>query len=241
MATHYFTRLFSYSGLHCAGMKSTMLVLLFVLVGCGGSFQRNSQTQPQSAPVVFFGDSIFGRMDLNAYFPGKGYVNGGMFGYRTDQLKALLPDVISGNKVCNGLDGNADFPLTCVSIAKPKTIVIMAGWNNFFQANNVAAISDLQSMAATAKASGVKVIICTLYAFDPAHPEPWMVPTGNAPVTFYDMWRNPLNEGISKEMGITVVDFSSMLAGQSDYTLDGVHPNSSSYSQMAQVLSVVLD
>jgi lysophospholipase L1-like esterase len=221
-------------------MKSTTLALLFVLVGCGGSIQ-NPPVRPQSAPVVFFGDSIFGRMDLNAYFPGKGYVNGGMFGYRTDQLKALLPDVISGNKVCSGLAGNDIFPLTCTSIAPPKTIVIMAGWNNFFQNNSGDALADLQSMTATARANGVNVIICTLYAYDPAHPAPWMVPTGNAPVTFYDMWRTPLNRGISTEKAIAVVDFSSALSAQSDYTLDGVHPNSSGYAQMAQKLSAVLN
>ena len=120
-------------------MKSTILALLFVLVGCGGSVQHNPQSQPrpQSAPVVFFGDSIFGRMDLNAYFPGADYVNGGMFGYRTDQLKAILPDVLSGNKVCHGLDGNSDFPLTCASIQPPKTIVILAGWNDFFRATRL--------------------------------------------------------------------------------------------------------
>src|SRR5579864_9146589 len=109
-------------------MKITVFALLFLLVGCGGS-------QPPQPSVIFFGDSIFGAWDLQNYFPGKGYVNGGMFGYRTDQLKALLPDVLSGNKVCHGLDGNSTFPLTCVSVTPPKTIVIMAGWNNLFQDN----------------------------------------------------------------------------------------------------------
>jgi hypothetical protein len=240
MAKPNFTRIFSNSGLLSTGMKSTMLVLLLsLLVGCGGSIQNPSR--PQSAPVVFFGDSIFGRMDLNAYFPGKGYVNGGMFGYRTDQLKAILPEVLSGDKVCSGLQGDDTFPLTCDSITPPKTIVIMAGWNNFFQGNNDNALADLRSMALYAKASGVRVVICNLYPYDPAHPQPWMVPTGNAPVTFYDIWRTPLNAGISKERGITVIDFSRMLHTQSGYTLDGVHPNSSGYAQMAQMLSIVLN
>jgi lysophospholipase L1-like esterase len=237
MAKTNFTRLFSNSGLLSTGMKIVIFALLLCLAGCGGSTQ--SPSLPQSS-IVFFGDSVFGRMDLNAYFPGKGYINGGMFGYRTDQLKALLPDVISGTKVCNGLDGNTDFPLTCVSIAPPKTIVIMAGWNNFFQGNNVDALVDLQNMAKIAHFHGVKVIICTLYAYDPAHPAPWMVPTGNAPVTFYDMWRDPLNDGIGKDAGITVIDFSAMFAGQSDYTIDGVHPSASGYAQMRDLLNTSL-
>lgn len=216
-------------------MKSTVLALLLgLLTGCGGN------VQPARSGVVFFGDSIFGRMNLNAYFPGKGYVNGGMFGYRTDQLKALLPDVLSGSKVCTGLAGDDTFPLTCSAVAPPKTVVILAGWNNFFQGNQDDALADLQSMAAIAKVLGVKVIICNLYPFDPAHPAPWMVPTGNAPVTFYDIWRTPLNVGLGKESGITVVDFSAMLSSQSDYTIDGVHPNASGYAQMRDLLNQAL-
>ena len=178
-------------------MKITILALLLLLFGCGGSHP----IQPPAPSVVFFGDSIFGAWNLETYFPGKEYVNGGMLGYRTDQLRTILPDVLSGNRVCHGLDGDSTFPLACVPVTPPKTIVIMAGWNNLIQDNSGNAIDDLQSMAAMATAKGVKVIICTVYAYDPAHPAPWMAPVGNAPVTFYDMWRTPLNNGIgsSKE------------------------------------------
>jgi len=64
-------------------MKITLLALTFLLlVGCGSLIQHH---QPPQASVIFFGDSIFGIWDLESYFPGKGYVNGGMIGYRTDQ------------------------------------------------------------------------------------------------------------------------------------------------------------
>lgn len=241
MATTNFTRLFSNSGLLSTGMKSTILALLFLLIGCGGSKFQPPQLAPFH-PVVFFGDSIVGRWDLDTYFPGKGYVNGGMFGYRTDQLKAILPDVLSGKQICTGLDGNDTFPLTCVTnLSTPTTIVIMGGWNNFFQGDPSTALADLQSMAEMANAKGVRVIICTLYAYDPAHPAPWMVPTGNAPVTFYDMWRNPLNDGIAKIPGVTVIDFSALFAGQSDYTEDGIHPNDAAYEKMTALLSGLLN
>jgi lysophospholipase L1-like esterase len=211
-------------------MKNTVLALLFLFVGCGGS-------QPPPPSVIFFGDSIFGAWDLGNYFPGKGYVNGGMFGYRTDQLKAILPDVLSGNKVCHGLDGDSTFPLTCVSVTPPRTIVIMAGWNNFIQDDSGNAVADLQSMVAMATAKGVNVIICTLYAYDPAHPAPWMVPAGKAPVTFYDISRNPLNNSIDSMHGVTFADFSTLFDGQSDYTVDGIHPNDSGYAQMRDLLN----
>lgn len=236
MAKTNFTRLFSYSGLHSACMKSTMLVLVFLLVGCGGGNFHPPQLAPFH-PVIFFGDSIFAEWDLDKYFPGKGYVDGGMIGYRTDQLKAILPDVLSGNKVCHGLEGNDTFPLTCVTVSTPTAIVIMAGWNNFFAGDPSTALADLQSMAAMANAKGVKVIICTLYSYDPAHPAPWMKPIGNAPVTFYDVWRNPLNHDIGSIPGITVVDFDALFGRQTDYTLDGVHPNDSAYAQMRDLLA----
>jgi GDSL-like lipase/acylhydrolase family protein len=217
-------------------MKITMLLLVFLLVGCGGD---TGPERPQPS-TIFFGDSIFGAWDLATYFPGKQYVNGGMFGYRTDQLKAILPDALSGNKVCHGLDGNPTFPLSCVQVTPPKTIVIMAGWNNLFQGNSVNPIDDLQSMASMASAKGVRVIICTVYAYDPAHPAPWMAPTGAAPVTFYDMWRIPLNNSLGLMRGVTLVDFSTLLQGQSDYTADGIHPNDSGYAQMRDLLDQTL-
>jgi lysophospholipase L1-like esterase len=225
-------------------MKSTMLVLLLsLLVGCGGG----SNFQPQQAaplhPVVFFGDSIVGEWDLDKYFPAGGYVNGGMFGYRTEELKAILPDVLSGKNICHGLAGNDTFPLSCVTgLSTPKTIVIMAGWNNLFAGDPSNALADLQSMAAMANAKGVKVIVGTLYPYDPAHPTPWMKPLGNAPVTFYDMWRDPLNAGIGTSIpNVTIVDFSSLLRGQSDYTQDGIHPNDEAYAQMAARLSGMIN
>ena len=215
-------------------MKITMLALLLLMVGCGGSIQHPQPPQPS---VIFFGDSIFGAWNLETYFPGKEYVNGGMFGYRTDQLTTILPDVLSGHKVCHGLDGDITFPLSCVSVTPPKTIVIMAAWNNFLQDDTGNPSDDLQAMAAMATAKGVKVIICTLYAYDPAHPAPWMAPTGNAPVTFYDTWRTPLNNSIGLGGAVTIVDFSGLFDGQSDYTVDGIHPNDSGYAQMRDLLN----
>jgi hypothetical protein len=220
-------------------MKFTMLGLVLLLVGCGGG-GGIPQVPPLKTSVVFFGDSIFGAWNLETYFPGKQYVNGGMFGYRTDQLRSLLPDVLSGSNVCHGLDGNAIFPLTCAPVPPPKTVVIMAAWNNFFQGDVGDPAADLQAMADMASANGVNVIICTVYAYDPAHPAPWMVPTGNAPITFYDMWRTPLNNTIGLMPGVTVVDFSALFDGRSGYTVDGVHPNDAGYAQMRDLINQVL-
>ena len=186
-----------------------MLALLFLLVGCGGA---SHPPQPPQPSVIFFGDSIFGAWNLETYFPGKEYVNGGMFGYRTDQAESAASGCPLRQKgLPRAVMANATFPLSCVPVTPPKTIVIMAAWNNLLQGNSVNPIDDLQSMAAMASAKGVKVIICTVYAYDPAHPAPWMAPTGDAPVTFYDMWRTPLNNSIGQMHGVTVVDFSDVV------------------------------
>jgi hypothetical protein len=223
-------------------MKKAMLTLTLLIAalatGCGGgSMSPKPPTIPRSG-VVFFGDSIFGRWNLDADFPGKGYVNGGMYGYRTDQLLAILPSVLSGEKVCHGLAGNDTAPLICATVPAPATIVIEAGWNNFFQGNaGNTAPADISAMVKMAQDNGVRVVVTTLYSYDTAHPAAFMVPTGNAPQDFYDMWRVPLNGSIAKTKNVTVVDFSGMFAGQSGYTIDGVHPIDTGYAQMRDLIT----
>jgi hypothetical protein len=51
MVTTNFTRLFSNSGLHSPRMKSTMLVFLFALIGCGGKIQKLA-TSPTPTPLT---------------------------------------------------------------------------------------------------------------------------------------------------------------------------------------------
>ena len=217
-------------------IRAATVLLLILLAGCGGT--------PRSG-VLFYGDSIFGNWNLQAYFPGQEVINGGHFGKRTDQLLIALPDALSGKNVCSGFDGAPGIPATlkCRPIPPPATVVILAGWNNMFQGYNVDARPNLIQMVELAHEAGVKVVICTVYPFDPAHPAPWMVPTGSAPVTFYDQWRAPLNDFIRSIKGhdITVVDLSGMFRGESGYTADGVHPNASGYAQMRDAIAPLLN
>lgn len=213
---------------------TALLFLLFT--GCGGA--------PRSG-VLFYGDSIFGKWDLKTYFPRQEVINGGHFGKRTDELLAALPDALSGKNVCSGFDGAPGIPATlkCRSITPPRTIVILAGWNNMLQGYNVDARPDLVKMVELAHKAGVNVLICTVYLFDPTHPASWMVPTGNAPVTFYDQWRDSLNALIRSIKGpnITVVDFSRVFRNASGYTADGVHPNAAEYAQMRDAIAPLLN
>src|SRR5580698_9549013 len=108
-------------------MKSAFFAMALVsVVGCGGNVQQAPSSSIPRSGVVFVGDSIFGRLITNTTFTSTGYVDGGMFGYRTDQLLALLPQVLSGNEVCHGLSGNNAFPLICAKVPPPRAIVIYA-------------------------------------------------------------------------------------------------------------------
>jgi hypothetical protein len=249
-------------------MKLTFVALVLLLAGCGTQphvpingaqphAPSGALVQPctQCSGTVFVGDSIFGRLVADTTFTNAGYINAGVFGERTDEMLARFPEIISGQNVCHGDNPPAgspadpNFPYVCSPLPEqPRTVVIMGGWNNFFQNNpGNTAFSDIQSMAFLAEERGIKVIVCTLYAYDPGHPAPWMVPTGNAPVTFYNVWRNPLNVEIRfldntsvdelRSIGnISVVDLSSVFAGQSFYTIDGVHPTDAGNTQMMNAI-----
>ena len=229
-----------------------VVVLCFAAVACGGQIPRipidgtapHSNPTPTPAPfvactdcsgTVFVGDSVFGRFVQEPQFVSGGFIDAGIFGQRTDEMLARFPQIVTGENVCSGYlppagqPASSDFPYICQSLPQqPKTIVILAGWNNMFQGSNSAYINEMvpniANMASMARAKGITVLVCTEYAFDPAHPASWMQPTGSAPVTFYDMWRNPLNTGIKSMQGVTVVDLSAMFANQFGYTTDGVHP-----------------
>jgi len=227
-----------------------VLCICIAAAACGGQVSRlpsddptprNTPPPPTSAPTpcsncsgtVFVGDSIFAKLAvLDPDFVSAGYVNAGIFGQRTDEMLARFNDTILGVNVCHGYNppagqpASSEFPYVCASYPQQfKTVVILGGWNNFFQNNpNNSTLPDTGSMVSLARSRGMNVIVCTLYAFDPAHPAPWMQPTGSAPVTFFDVWRNPLNDGIRQLSGISVVDLGAIFSGQSGYTSDGVHP-----------------
>ncbi|HEU4416887.1 MAG TPA: GDSL-type esterase/lipase family protein [Candidatus Angelobacter sp.] len=172
------------------------------------------------------GDSIFSRWNLSDYFPGKGYVDGGIAGQTTSQILARMPDAISGNNVCTG-EFNA---LQCQTITPPKTIVIFAGWNNLFQGTDPQqAIDDITAMVRMCVNAGVRPVVVTIYHFDPAF-------TGgsqfNAPADAIDHGIVDLTPVVSQ---VFVIDLEQVFANQSQYTADGVHPTAAGYARMQSV------
>jgi lysophospholipase L1-like esterase len=228
-------------------------LLGFALVsGCGG----NSSTQAAPETVVFVGDSVTGAWNLSNSFPGTNAVNGGIFGYRTDQLLALLPDILTGKKICHGFPpigfGTPDpnFPFTCTSLSKrPDKVFIFLGWNNLFQASTEeapakmqAAADDIDAMVFLCQQAGVQVAISTLYRWDSAHLDSWMQPfTPDATLYPYNTPQQRFNAAIvsiSQARNVPLLDFDTVFVGQAGYTKDGVHPNSNGYQQMTASIRI---
>jgi len=225
-------------------MKTAFLaVLLCLLIGCGPS--HDPTFIANRSGVLFYGDSIFGNWNLDAYFPGGNYVSGGYFGQRTDQLLARLPAALSGANVCSGFDGSGTTTpstLKCGPIAPPRTVIIYAGWNNLFQATDPQqAALDIGKMTALCILAGAHPIIATLYHFDRAHPPSWDLtfdpePYGSAVVTMDESSRE-----IGKLYNIPVIDLEKVFTAESGYTVDGVHPDAFGYQQMHDAVVPLLN
>lgn len=237
------------------------VAFLLTLVGCGGNPVLAQTAQPESnrSGVVFVGDSIFGRMPLDVYFPGKNYINGGWFGQRTDQILNVFPQILDGSNVCHGYNPTPPnppdpaFPFSCSSINPPAAIVLLIGWNDLFQGTPVqSAVGNINQMLLLASQAGVKVYVCIPYEFDSAHPNSWMQPW-DACSDLYP-YRDTLPALVSgtEQAAVTynfpIINLEWLFRSgpynnnqcESNYTIDGIHPNDYGYQQMADFISAVL-
>jgi hypothetical protein len=235
-------------------MKSTILALLVVLVGCGGQSNKPAATPQQltnpRSGTVFVGDSIIGSWNLDDYFTARGYINAGWFGKRTDEILAVFPSILDGSRVCHGFDGvpsDPRFPFECSTIKPPAQVVILLGWNDMLQAKDTTqAAANIKTMAQMAQAAHVTVVLVMPYRWDSAHPDlSWMVPWDSCSDLYpYRADQEPvLNANIrltASQLGIQVADLESLFTCQSDYTVDGIHPNASGYQQMHNAIAKAL-
>jgi len=215
-------------------MKASIFALLLVLAGCGGKTPTiSTDTATARSGTVFLGDSITNRWDLNAYFPGKNYLDAGIEGQRTDEMLARLPEILSGSNVCQGSATSQ----TCQTVTPPNIVVIYAGWNNLIQGRDPQqAISDIQSMVQLCIARGAHPIVATIYHFDPSFSAGSPAfPDGNS----LDGPADLIDQGI-RQMNVPIVDLEQVFLTQSGYTQDGVHPIPAGYAQMRDAYDVVL-
>jgi hypothetical protein len=231
----------------------TLALLFFVVAGCGGSGSVNPalpQTTSPRSGTVFVGDSIIGMWNLDAYFTSRGYINAGWFGKRTDEILAVFPSILDGSRVCHGFDGipsDPRFPFECSSIKPPAQVVILLGWNDMFQAKDtVQAAANIKTMVQMAQSAHVNVVLVVPYRFDSAHPDlSWMIPWEACSDLYpYRADQEPvLNSSIratAAQLGIQIADLEALFTCQSDYTVDGIHPNASGYQQMHDAIAKAL-
>lgn len=170
--------------------------------------------------VVFYGDSItdaWGRRpDTGEFFPGRPYINRGISGQTTPQmLVRFQQDVVH---------------------LQPAVVVILAGTNdvagNTGPTTNVMVEDNYASMAALARANGIKVVLASV---TPVYHYPWR--PGLEPVARIrdlNLW---LKAFCARE-GCVYLDYYSAMVDEKGamlpgYSSDGVHPLAKGYAVMA--------
>ncbi|MHB1022831.1 MAG: SGNH/GDSL hydrolase family protein [Acidobacteriaceae bacterium] len=175
--------------------------------------------------VVFFGDSITDNWGhrVGTFFPGKPYVNRGISGQTTPQmLIRFQQDVVH---------------------LHPAAVVVLAGTNDI--AGNTGPSTpqmiedNFVSMAAIAKASGIKMILASI---TPAAAYPWR--PGVDPVAEIRQVNQWLKDFCAKE-GLVYLDYYSAMVNDKGgmrpgLSMDGVHPTVAGYAIMAPLAEAAI-
>jgi len=124
--------------------KSRLLPLLFVpcLMLLSGCLASPSLGRDFHQRVVFIGDSITARWDLDGYF-GKGFINKGVESQNAEEIAARFQtDVVN---------------------LKPDIVVILAGTNDVrSEGDLVLAYDSVAAMVQMARANGIRPVVCTI-------------------------------------------------------------------------------
>jgi len=198
--------------------------------------QENSELPPPASGekrVVFMGNSItqvwrgvtsnpitqlFKGLGDSAFFTGRPYYGRGIGGQTTGQmLVRFREDVIN---------------------LKPAVVVIMAGINDIAENNGPSKLADvfgnIVSMAQLAKASHIKVVLCSVM---PAYSFPWRPAIDPKPSV------KTLNEWIKDyctKNNLVYCDYFTAMADErrglpTSLSADGVHPNLAGYKIMEPI------
>jgi acyl-CoA thioesterase-1 len=168
--------------------------------------------------VVFYGDSITDAwaQTPSGFFPGKNYVGRGISGQTTPQmLVRFQQDVVH---------------------LKPAVVVILAGTNDI--AGNTGPSSpemiedNFESMAAVAKANGIRVVISSIL---PAAHYPWK-PEAQPAEPIHAM--NVRLKALAAREGLVYLDYYTAMANaqgglEPELAADGVHPTAKGYAVMS--------
>jgi lysophospholipase L1-like esterase len=178
--------------------------------------------------VLFYGDSItdFWAWPANAglFFPGKHYLNRGIWGQTTSQMVLRFrQDVINLN---------------------PMTVVILAGTNDLSTIEEPRALEriedNLETMVELAAAHNIRVILCSIL---PVNTYPWN-PTLRPEAKIREL--NDWLRYYAAVHSLTYVDYYSAMVNRegglrSGLSDDGIHPNPAGYALMAPLAQAAID
>jgi lysophospholipase L1-like esterase len=182
---------------------------------------------PGENRVVFFGDSITDAWKLDAYFPGKGYINRGISGQTTPQmLIRFRQDVID---------------------LSPKVVVILAGTNDIAGNTGPMTIEQIEenyaSLAELARAHSMRVIFSSVTPIHNYAPQRQTMFLQRSPeqISELNRWlRNycEQNKIIYLDYFSAMVDSHGMM--KENLADDGLHPNDAGYRVMAPLADAAI-
>jgi lysophospholipase L1-like esterase len=191
----------------------------------------NASLKPPAAGenrVVFFGDSITDKWNLEEYFPGKPYLNRGISGQTTPQmLVRFRQDVID---------------------LQPKAVVILAGTNDIAGNTGPMRLADIEanytSLAELTRVYGIRLVFSSI------------LPVHNVAPRSQDFFaQRPLEKILALNRwlkaycaanGDVYLDYFSAMADEKgllrhDLADDGLHPNAAGYKLMAPLAQAAIE
>ena len=190
---------------------------------------RQANTELKSIPeVIFIGDSIVAKWNLESSFPGKAYLNRGIGWQTTSQvLLRMHQDVVD---------------------LHPRTVVIEVGTNDitgiFGEVSMPEVESNYRAMYEIASSNGIRVMFASLLPVNEYSKQAKSLhifalhPPENIKVL------NQWLRGFCSDHNLQFLDYFAAMVDErgflrSDLSDDGLHPNKRGYSVMAIVLDTL--
>ncbi|HVG91433.1 MAG TPA: GDSL-type esterase/lipase family protein [Alphaproteobacteria bacterium] len=192
---------------------SRLLLLLGVpfLVLLSGCLASPSIGRDFHQRVVFIGDSITARWDLDGYF-GKGFINKGVESQNAEEIAARFQaDVVT---------------------LKPDIVVILAGTNDVRSEGDLGLAHDaVAAMVQMARANGIRAVVCTI--------PPVLARLGSTQAYNLMLTSDPaLQVTCDYYRALTDTNGTPIEGALND---DGVHPSILGYVRMAAEINRVLN
>jgi len=184
------------------------LSCLMLLSGCPASPSIGRDFHQR---VVFIGDSITARWDLDGYF-GKGFINKGVESQNAEEITARFQtDVVS---------------------LKPDIVVILAGTNDVrSEGDLVLAHDSVAAMVQMARANGIRPVVCTI--------PPVLAHLGSTQTYNLLLTSDPALQVTCDYYGALTDQNGTPIAGALND--DGVHPSILGYIRMAAEINRALN